>query len=257
MTPRSRPPALQCSSRLSLPNNAVALWTLRDDLIEPMCSALAYTLSRDERARARTYRQERHRRCFIARRSVLRWLIGGYLSCKPESLRFSVSDFGKPILLWPRAAGFAFNLAHTEGLTLFAFAWARYLGVDVERRIDGMDINGLGSGIFSAIETARLDAAQPDPLATLLGIWTRKEALLKALGTGLSGDPTAWVTEDGPCPGNGRWRASRNGIPISGWTCLDLVLGQDIRGALAVSHEGVRVMVHRCQMTNELASLCH
>ena len=236
--------------RLSLPEKTVQIWVLDDTFIEPACAALANTLSLDERQRARAYRQERHRHRFIARRSILRWLIGGYLSCKPESLRFSVTQFGKPVLQAPGAERLAFSVSHTDGMALLAFAWDCRVGVDVERRSDGLDIAGIGRGIFSAIEEETLDAARPDSAESLLSIWTRKEALLKALGTGLSGEPDAYTTEDDSLLGEGHWCASHHGTALSGWTCLDLVLGPRVRGALAVSLEDARVTLQLCPVSN-------
>lgn len=236
-------------SRLSLSERAVHVWVLNDALIEPACSALAHTLSPDERQRARAYRHEINRNDFIARRSLLRWLIGGYLTCKPESLRFSVTPFGKPALQWPHAGRLAFSVSHTHGMTLLAFAWDCRVGVDVERRIDGVDVAGIGRGIFSPIEEEVLEATRPDSAATLLSIWTRKEALLKALGRGLSGEPNAYTTEDDLLRGEGRWCASHNGTTISGWTCLDLVLGPEVRGALAVSLEDASVAIRHCSLS--------
>jgi len=131
-------------------------------------------------------------------------------------------------------------------MMLLAFAWSCCVGVDVERRINDLDVVCIGRGIFSPIEEAALDPARPDSAANLLSIWTRKEALLKALGVGLSGEPNAYTTEDDLLLGEGRWCASHNGTTISGWTCLDLVLGPEVRGALAVSLEKASVTLHKC-----------
>jgi len=239
-------PSLPDPSCLSLPEQAVHVWVLNEALIDPVSSTLVHTLSPDERQRARAYRRERNRNDFIARRSLLRWLIGGYLACDPASLRFGVTPFGKPALQWPHAAGFAFSVSHTDGMILLAFAWNCRVGVDVERRIDGLDVACIGQGIFSPIEEAALDPPRLDSAATFLSIWTRKEALLKALGVGLSGEPNAYTTEDDLLLGEGRWCASHNGTTISGWTCLDLVLGPEVRAALAVSLEEASVTLHKC-----------
>ncbi|MGO4152596.1 4'-phosphopantetheinyl transferase family protein [Cupriavidus sp. YAF13] len=246
---RTASPLLPDPSHLSLPDSAVHVWVLNDYLIEPACSTLAHALSPDERQRARAYRHERNRNAFIARRSLLRWLIGGYLTCRPESLRFCATPFGKPVLQWPHAAKLAFSVSHTDGMTLLAFAWDCRVGVDVERWIDGLDIAGIGRGIFSPIEEEALEPARPDSAATVLSIWTRKEALLKALGMGLSGEPNAYTTEDDLQIGEGRWRASHHGTAISGWTCLDLVLGPEVRAALAVSLKAASVTFHRCSLS--------
>ena len=226
---------------LSLPGKTVSVWVLDDTLIEPACSALERTLSPDERGRARAYRQEKHRNRFVARRGVLRWLIGACLSCNPESLRFNVTPFGQLVLLGSYSERLAFSISQTDGMALLALAWDCRVGVDVERRIDGLDMPGIGRGIFSATEQKMLDAARPDSTQRLLKLWTRKEALLKALGTGLAGEPDAYATEDDALLGESHWRASHQGSRISGWTFLDLPVGPQFQGALAVSLEDARV----------------
>ncbi|SOZ39845.1 4'-phosphopantetheinyl transferase family protein [Cupriavidus neocaledonicus] len=237
--------------RLALPDGAVQVWELDDMQVNPACTRLAHTLAPDERARALAYRHARHCNGYIARRGLLRWLIGGYLDCRPEALRFTVSAFGKPVLQWPQAR-LAFSVSHTDGLALLAFARDCHLGVDVERRAGGpgvadvANVPGFGRGIFSAQEAQVLARARPASSEAMLSIWTRKEALLKALGTGLSADPTAFTTEDDWQRGAGHWRASRDGTPMSGWTCLDLDAGAGFRAALAVSLPDASVTWHRC-----------
>lgn len=242
------PLVLPQPEQLALPDGAVQVWVLDDAQVDPACTRLAPTLAPDERGRALAYRHARHCNGYIARRGLLRWLIGGYLHCRPEALRFAVSAFGKPVLRWPQAR-LAFSVSHTDGLALLAFARDCRLGVDVERRAGGLDVadvHGLGRGIFSAREAQALANARTASADALLCIWTRKEALLKALGTGLSADPTAYTTEDDWRHGAGHWRASHDGTPMSGWTCLDLDAGAGFRAALAVSLPDASVTWHRC-----------
>nr|WP_245763216.1 4'-phosphopantetheinyl transferase superfamily protein [Paraburkholderia diazotrophica] len=180
---------------------------------------------------------------------MLRWLIGVYLCCKPESLRFNVSTLGKPVLQRPCDTRLAFNVSHTDGIALLAFALNCRIGIDVERRInciDCIDFVSVGRGIFSPAEESVLASARTDPAATFLSIWTRKEALLKALGGGLLIEPTSYTTEDALAPGEGHWHASKKGTRISGWTCLDLSVGREVQGALAVSLDDARVALCRC-----------
>ncbi|MPW21328.1 4'-phosphopantetheinyl transferase superfamily protein [Paraburkholderia sp. CNPSo 3157] len=238
--------ALSDPGELVLPDNAAHIWMLNEDLVGHACSALAHTLSPDERQRARDYRKQTRRDAYIARRGMLRSLMARYLACRPESLRFGVTGFGRPVLQWPHGARLAFNVSHTGGIALFAFAWDCRVGVDVERQVDGIYVEGIGRGILSSVEEAALGAARADSASTFFRIWTRKEALLKALGTGLSGEPDAYTTEEHPSLCNGGWRASCNGNALSGWTCLDLNLGPGMQGAIAVSLENARVTFYRC-----------
>jgi 4'-phosphopantetheinyl transferase len=69
------------------------------------------------------------------------------------------------------------------------------LGVDLARIADLRD--AIPDAAFSAAERRRVCAAD-DPAAEAATLWARKEALLKALGTGLRGDPSAVETVGDP-----------------------------------------------------------
>lgn len=96
--------------------------------------------------------------------------------------------------------GRAVSFAHSDRLAVCALSHAGRIGVDVEsldRRIARAD--DIAARCFSDGERALLDAAS-DRGRAFLGIWTRKEALGKALGTGLNADvatldTTAYPTE--------------------------------------------------------------
>lgn len=238
---RPKSPLLCDPGRLSLQEKTVHVWVLNDSLIDQACAELAQTLSPDEQQRARAYKLEKDRARFIARRSVLRSLIGRYLNCRGESLRFRIAPFGKLALQQPDAARLAFNVSQTDGTALLAFAWDCRVGVDVERLISGMDVTSVGREVFSSIEEAALDAARPDSAAAFFSTWVRKESLLKALGTGLSGESRSYTTSNDSQRGVGRWTASHNGTALTGWTCLDIDLGPEFRGSLTVSLDSARV----------------
>ncbi|AYN40331.1 4'-phosphopantetheinyl transferase superfamily protein [Streptomyces dangxiongensis] len=84
----------------------------------------------------------------------------------PDGLRFSVSHSGPTV-----------GLAVCRGADI---------GLDVERADDPPDVDLVAPRVLSAAELAVLHALEPaDRTAALLRYWTRKEAVLKALGTGL------------------------------------------------------------------------
>jgi 4'-phosphopantetheinyl transferase len=207
--------------------------------------ALAHTLSPDEVERARRYRHAPHRDRFVARRGMLRWLGAGYLGCAPESLRFLCDGFGKPSLQRTAASELAFSVSQTQSMALLAFAWDCRVGVDVEQVVEGVDLTGAGQGVFSVAEERALHAAQPASAAAFFSTWTRKEALLKAVGTGLSPQASRYTTQDDR-QHESHWRASHNGLPLAGWTFLDLMLTPSVRAALAVSRCEAQVGFNLC-----------
>jgi 4'-phosphopantetheinyl transferase len=80
-----------------------------------------------------------------------------------------------------------FNVSHSGDVVLLGFA-LRNLGVDVERRQDGVDFAGLAKTSFSQMEQDTILALTPEKRASLFyEYWTCKEACIKADGRGLLG----------------------------------------------------------------------
>src|SRR5713226_9326224 len=82
----------------ALPNDEVHVW--RADLDRPRLQLrrLYGMLSADEQQRAGRFRFERDGNRFIARRGLLRIILGRYLGVEPGSLRFCYGPNGKPAL---------------------------------------------------------------------------------------------------------------------------------------------------------------
>jgi 4'-phosphopantetheinyl transferase len=155
-------------------------------------------LTEEEQARAMRFRLERVRDQFIAARGRLRGLLGSYLDLTPRSVPVMYADGGKPYL--PADYGLHFNVSHTEGLAVYALSRAR-VGVDVERERTFPDAEALVSRFFSRRECAEFQSLAPEcRSAAFLRAWTRKEAVLKAIGRGVASLDCCEVTfgEDEP-----------------------------------------------------------
>jgi 4'-phosphopantetheinyl transferase len=141
-------------------------------------------LSADERERAERFHFERDRERFVIRRGTLRELLALYLGEAPAGIRFCVNRFGKPALPGTRLR---FNLSHSHGVALYAFAEGREVGCDIERSDPRFAAEHIPERLFSAREARALRAlpARSQTEAFFRG-WTRKEAYLKARGLGLS-----------------------------------------------------------------------
>ena len=142
-------------------------------------------LSDDEHERAARFVFERDRRRFVASRASLRRLLGERLNADAAALRLDAGPYGKPALRdAPRCA---FNLSHSEDVAWIALADDGEIGVDVEVLREMADAHDLARRNYTAAECAQLDDAGPGlrDLA-FLRCWTRKEAVLKAIGSGFS-----------------------------------------------------------------------
>ena len=144
-------------------------------------------LSADDLARAARFRFARDRDRFVAGRALLRRSLGRYLGRPADELELDYGLRGKPRVGGADAeAGLCFNVSHSGGTALFAYAWERELGVDVERYPAPFDGDDVARHFFAPAEVARLDRlGAAERSAGFLRCWTRKEAYIKARGDGL------------------------------------------------------------------------
>jgi 4'-phosphopantetheinyl transferase len=202
-----------------------------DDQSASTVESLRMLLSKDERERANRFFFDRDRRRFIVARGILRTLLGKYLSRHPAQLAFTYGPNGKPRLVQPAGeAPLYFNVAHSDDLALFAVTSVGEVGVDLEKVRDLPDWRSVAEASFSAPELARLRACPPDRQRDeFFAAWTRQEAVLKALGTGLggatAGTETAFVVHPlNPAPGYAGALAAAPGADcagaIRGWESL-------------------------------------
>ena len=172
-------------SALPLRADDVDIWRAAlDEQPGDVVRALQAMLSRDEKERAGGFFFERDRQRFVVARGILRMLIGRYLSCRPDEVVFAYGPNGKPSL--HPDTGLYFNVAHSEGLALYAFTRVGEVGIDVECMRDLPEWEQIAESAFSSHELAQLRACPPEKRrGEFFRAWTRQEAVLKALGTGL------------------------------------------------------------------------
>jgi 4'-phosphopantetheinyl transferase len=148
-------------------------------------------LSAEERARAGRFRFEEDRARYAATRIALRRLLARYLPAEPAGLAFAAGPHGKPRLADPPGQRLRFNVSHSGGLALLAFALDQEVGVDVESHAGRAAVEELLPAACTPREAAALRAMDPARRReAFLGLWAGKEAVLKALGSGLSVAPT-------------------------------------------------------------------
>jgi 4'-phosphopantetheinyl transferase len=175
------------------PENGVQIWLARLDSISPEeMKALRATLDSTERARAARFHFEDARRRYVAARAILRSLIGAALDMPAAALVFEYGSHGKPALarIDNQPSELCFNVSHAEGLAIFALAWNRNMGIDLEaesRLGDPQKLDDLAVRVLSPRELSAWRAL-PDKATRRLAFlraWTRKEAYVKATGEGL------------------------------------------------------------------------
>jgi len=193
-------PETFCSMSSSLlqssdtPVSGVQIWTAHLESFSPAeIEELGALLDPAEQTRAARFHFARDRRHYVASRGLLRRLLGAALELPAPELVFEYGAQGKPDL----AAGsspdriLGFNLAHSAGWAMFALAWDREIGIDLESatrlKRDSNALPGLAARVLSPRELAIWQALPDDAArdAAFLRAWTRKEAYVKATGKGL------------------------------------------------------------------------
>lgn len=165
----------------------IHVWQAALDRNERDLARLQATLTADEKARADRFRFAKDKNHYTVARGLLRELLGKYLQQPPAGLEFTYGPHGKPALAGKYAAsGLAFNLSHSFGLAVFAFAKGRDLGIDVERIQPESAGEDIARRFFSPREVGDLRSLPPEARTEAFFLcWTRKEAYIKGLGTGL------------------------------------------------------------------------
>ena len=154
-------------------------------------------LSADELERAARFKFEHLRDAYILGRGATRTILARRVDADPRAIRFEYSVRGKPSLAGIQ--GCHFNVSHSGSLLACALTSAAPIGVDVERIRPMVDAAAIAKRFFSTAEAERVLSAPQESAASLFfEIWTRKEAFLKATGTGLSRNLQGFTVSSGP-----------------------------------------------------------
>jgi 4'-phosphopantetheinyl transferase len=163
------------------------VWRLELDPPADAVAARAEVLEQEERARAARFVFERDRVRFVAARAALRAALARYLGIPAAEVRFRYGPRGKPALAQTSDPPLEFNVSHSRGLGLAAFALRSAVGVDVEALRTVIDADRIVERFFSPRERTEYRALPSDRrVEAFFNGWTRKEAYVKALGDGLA-----------------------------------------------------------------------
>ncbi len=230
-------------SSVTLRADAVHVWfaVLDHAGVEP--GRLHQSLSSDERMRAERFHFRRDRDRFIARHGILRVILSHYVHVEASELRFEQGKNGKPVLAETHGKRpVHFNLSHSNGVALFAFSRDRELGVDIENVREMPEMEHIVEQFFSEKEKAFFHALPEDSKRdAFFNVWTRKEALLKALGGGLS--LPLDMFDVAPAPDEGATRLTIDAAPWgpSDWSLRTLRPARGHVGALAMENGSVTI----------------
>lgn len=164
----------------------ITVWRIALDATRPPAPDAVATLSEQERSRAARFMRDTDRNRWLHSHAAIRQILGEALGVDPAAIEFGAGEAGKPFVASPDGSGLDFNLSDSGDLTLLALSRVGPVGVDVERVKPLTDMAAIAESHFAPEERVALFALpEAERLDGFYRLWTRKEAYIKALGTGL------------------------------------------------------------------------
>ncbi len=222
-----------------------AVWWAGAGCADP---ALAALLPAVERERAGRFRRVEDRDRTTVAWALVRMLLGDLLGQAPAEVaierhcvRCGSGDHGKPRLA-DTTAGLHFSLAHSGPHIVVAVSRAGPVGIDVESLRPTMDYRPLCRNTLTADEAVAFGAGGARP-RDFLRTWVRKEAVTKAVGTGVA---TPFQTFAVGAPEELATLLTWPDDPslVDRTTLLDLPGDPDRPAAVAVLERDVRISEH-------------
>jgi len=163
---------------------------LNTDLNLPSNEVADYSelLSAEEKVRAAKFSFPNKYEEFVITRGLLRDSLGTYLNKDPKQIEIKLTEYDKPFTTeMIDGKNISFNVSHSHGKAIIAIGLDRNIGIDIEKIRSDVEFEKLSKRYFSDTENKALMQCEHVIRAeTFYTIWTRKEALVKAIGKGIA-----------------------------------------------------------------------
>jgi 4'-phosphopantetheinyl transferase len=231
----------------------IDIWTVRLDASELPPRELIELLSPDEQNRMQQFKFEHRQHAFALSRAALRILLAQRLPIAPRAIEFVYGPYGKPRVEHP---SLRFNSSHTSELFACALNEECDIGIDIERTKPLPDAEQIARSYFCPEEVAEfvtLGSEQQE--AAFFRCWTRKEAFLKATGTGLSTDLNSFGVTLLPNDPPAFVHVHHSKMEARQWTLQDLSDIPGHTGAVAYRHSPLPLQQHETLTAEDLLKL--
>lgn len=140
-------------------------------------------ITRDEKLRADKFHFIEDRNTYISCHGMLRLILSKKLNKNPKEIIFLNDINNKPGL---NRNPLYFNITHAREAFAFVISKHFYAGIDMENADRRIDLIPILNTFFSNKERKFILESKIDTKKRFFLLWTRKEALLKAIGTGIT-----------------------------------------------------------------------
>jgi phosphopantetheine--protein transferase-like protein len=161
-------------------------YAITRDLITRYSDFFNY-ITQDEQHRAERFLFAEDRETYISCHELLRSVLSKILNKGPLEIQIITGPNSKPAL---SDNSLYFNITHTRDAFAIVVSNKKHVGIDLEKMSIIPDFSSLVKSNFSRGENKYIFESEPDAIKRFFLLWTRKEAFLKALGTGIIDDLT-------------------------------------------------------------------
>lgn len=161
--------------------DAVDVWDLFLPDLRGEVDPCLTLLTEEEKERAAKFIKPPDANRFILSRGLQRRILADYLETDPNTLEFNRNENGKPFL---KGSDLQFNVSHSHDRLLIAVTTGRLIGVDIEFRRTGVQMDSIAERWFSPAELTFFQGSE-NPQRVFFELWSKKEAYVKALGLGI------------------------------------------------------------------------
>ncbi len=174
-------------ARFSLDAEEINVWKFKIHYKDYNIHDFEEFLSHAEINRARRYVFEKDRISFSYTRSILRCLLARHLKICSNQVVISEQRHQKPALIGQQKNAMQFNVSHSGEYAMIAISKDKQVGIDIEKRKQEIDFDGIATSHFSQDEIEEIaNSKGVRKMESFYRCWTRKEAIVKAAGIGLS-----------------------------------------------------------------------
>jgi 4'-phosphopantetheinyl transferase len=167
-------------------SNHIEIWDI--DLNEQVCFKFEpyfHILSLEEKQKSDSFKVAWGKKVYILTYIILRLLLSNCIGIKPELIKLYKNKYGKPFI---GSNKLNFNISHSKTKLVIALS-AYEVGIDIEYIDPNFDVYEISDMVLSRNEKLVIEELEPDLQKKQFFLyWTQKEALLKAIGTGINSD---------------------------------------------------------------------
>lgn len=173
-------PELKKTSRKTSLNTDI--YIIRADRLISDLSSMSKQYNNDDIVKAERSQNNDTRKTSLTGYTLLRMELARRLNKDPNEIRYTYSSGGKPGL---ENENLHFSISHTKDSFVFALSEIPEIGIDLEELNKVVYFEGVVKRFFSQAEYDFIFKSAKSSRDRFFLLWTRKEALLKSIGTGI------------------------------------------------------------------------